>query len=238
MSRADSLCLKTSGVSETHSVSILREISLPTFQRYTPAPSSGKDHFRRFRDTLRLHPQGKITSDVSEAHRLHAQGKITSDVSEAHSVSILRERSLPTFQRHTPSPSSGKDHFRRFRDTLRLHPQGNITSDVSETHRLHPQGNITSDVSETHSISILRERTLSLRVETECVYETSELFKQLTGYQPENSSYNFVAVKAWRLGFLVIVYQQPSPLFMARSIYDICVSTALFASSSGFALQT
>jgi hypothetical protein len=85
-------------------------------------------NLRHFRDTLRLHPQGN-------------------DVSGTHCVSIPRET---TFQRHTPSPSSGKQ---RFRDTLRLHPKGN---DVSETLHLHPQGN---DVSETHSVSILRETT-------------------------------------------------------------------------------
>jgi hypothetical protein len=88
----------------------------------------------------------------------------TSDVSETHSVSILREtyhfpwgwRPTPTFQRHIQSPSAGKvitfpehgDWLRRFRDTFSLHPQG--------------------------------KWSLSLRMETECVSETSEVFKQLT----------------------------------------------------------
>jgi hypothetical protein len=36
----------------------------------------------------------------------------------------------------------------------------------------------TSDVSETHSVSILRES--DLRMERECVSETSEVFKQIT----------------------------------------------------------
>jgi hypothetical protein len=77
------------------------------------SPSSGKviwcqlfKNLRRFRDTLRLHPQGKS----SGANHLK-----TSDVSETHSAFILRESDLvsivqkpPTFQRHTVSTSSGK----------------------------------------------------------------------------------------------------------------------------------
>jgi hypothetical protein len=57
----------------------------------------------------------------------------------------------------------------------------------------------TSDVSETHSISILREshhfpwgwrRSVSLKRPTFLI--------NWQGYQPEKSSYDFVAVKAWR----------------------------------------
>jgi hypothetical protein len=72
----------------------------------------------------------------------------------------------------------------------------------------------TSDVSETHSVSILRKSdhfpretpslhpqvkwSLSLRMETECVSETSDVLNNWQGYQPEKSSHKFVAVTAWR----------------------------------------
>jgi hypothetical protein len=120
----------------------------------------------------------------------------------------------PTFQRHTRLHTQGKN-LRRFRDTLRLHPQGKKPPTFQRHTRLHTQGKKpptfqrhtpspssgekTSDVSETHSISILREsdlfpwgwrRSVSLK--------RRRFLDNWHGYQPENSSYNFVAVKAWR----------------------------------------
>jgi pSer/pThr/pTyr-binding forkhead associated (FHA) protein len=121
---------KTTDVSETHSISILRE---------------QKNH-RRFSDPLNLHPQGtekpptyqRPTQSPSSGNR-----KIT-DVSETHSISIPREQ---------------KNH-RRFRDPFSLHPQGREKPPTFQRPTQSPsQGNRkTTDVSETHSISIPREQ--------------------------------------------------------------------------------
>jgi hypothetical protein len=60
----------------------------------------------------------------------------------------------------------------------------------------------TSDVSKTHSVSILRDggwrRNVSLK--------RRRFLNNWHGCQPEKSSYNFVAVKAWRHIFLALFH--------------------------------